>query len=333
MRDVATLAGVGIKTVSRVINGEPNVSEAMSERVLRAAAALDYQPDVHAGSLKRGDRRTSTIGLLVSSVANPFDSQVHRAIEVVAAERGVAVFAASLAEDPENERTMVHASIRRRVDGLIITPTRPDQGYLAVELDRGLPVVFVDREPTGLMADAVVSDNVAGAAMATRHLLQRGHRRIAFLGDLDRVQTARLRRQGFLEEVGRAGVPTVDLQIITDLHDEESAALAATRVMSSVPPPTAIFSSQNLVTIGVVRALRELGLSRTVAVVGFDDIALGGLLDPPITVVAQDTQGIGTLAAQRLFARLDGDTSPGQTYVVPTTLIQRGSGEIPAPPR
>lgn len=331
MRDVAALAGVGIKTVSRVINGEPNVSQAMSQRVLRAAAALDYQPDVHAGNLKRGDRRTNTVGLLVSSVANPFDSLVHRAIETVAAERGVAVFAASLAEDPENERAMVRASIRRRVDGLIVTPTRPDQGYLTVELDRGLPVVFVDREPNGLRADAVVCDNVAGAAAATRHLLRYGHRRIAFLGDLERVQTARLRRQGFLDELGRAGVPTADLPVITDLHDEESAAAATRRVLQGAEPPTAIFSSQNLVTIGAVRALRELGLSHKVALVGFDDIALGNLLDPPITVIAQDPVGIGTRAAQRLFARLDGDASPGQTYVVPTTLIARGSGEIPPP--
>ncbi|WP_345751475.1 LacI family DNA-binding transcriptional regulator [Microbacterium rhizophilus] len=329
MRHVAALAGVGVKTVSRVVNGEPNVSAATIAKVLDAARTLDFQPDLHAGNLRRADGRSRSLGLLVGSVDNPFAGALHRAVEDVALERGVAVFASSLDDDPEREQVAVAAFLRRRVDGLILTTVSGSQGYLAPELRRGTPVVFVDREPAGVESDSVVSDNADGAALATRHLLERGHRRIAYLGDRRGIQTAGERRRGFLEELGRHGVATRDVPVIEDLHDEESARRAALALLTGEEPPTAVFSSQNLVTIGVVRALRELGRHREVALVGFDDVPLGDLLEPGVTVVAQDPRAIGRIAAERVFARLDGDTGSPVREIVPTRLIARGSGEIP----
>lgn len=328
MKHVAALAGVGIKTVSRVINGEPNVSEATIERVMKAAASLNYQPDLHAGNLRRADGRTKTLGLLVGSVANPFSGALHRAVEEAALARGIAVFASSLDDDPEREESMVDAFLRRRVDGLILTTVSRSQAYLLPELRRGTPVVFVDREPAGVEADVVASDGAAGAAIATRHLLEHGHRRIAYLGDRVDIQSAKERRRGFLEELGRAGVATSDIPAIDGLHDEETARIALLALLDSDNPPSAVFSSQNLVTIGAVRALRERGAQHRVAIVGFDDIPLADLLEPGITVVAQNPQRIGELAAERIFARLDGDASPARSYAVPTQLITRGSGEI-----
>ena len=155
MKQVAALAGVGIKTVSRVINGEPNVSAATVARVTDAARALDYQPDLHAGNLRRADGRSRTLGLLVGSVSNPFSGAVHRAVEEAAIERGVAVFASSLDDDPSREEQSVSAFLRRRVDGLILTTISPSQGYLAAEIRRGTPVVFVDREPSGVVTMAL----------------------------------------------------------------------------------------------------------------------------------------------------------------------------------
>ena len=329
MRHVAALAGVGVKTVSRVINGEPNVSAATIAKVNAAARTLDYQPDLHAGNLRRADGRTRTLGLLVGSVDNPFAGAVHRAVEDVALARGVAVFASSLDDDPDREQEAVAAFLRRRVDGLILTTVSESQAYLAPELRRGTPVVFVDREPAGITSDAVVSDNADGAAVATRHLLEHGHRNVAYLGDRPVIQTARERRRGFLEELGRAGVATRDVPVIEGLHDEESARRATLALFDSPAPPTALFSSQNLVTIGVIHALRELGRHRDTALVGFDDIPLADLLEPGITVVAQDPQRIGREAAERVFARLDGDHTPAARTIVPTRLIERGSGEIP----
>ena len=328
MRHVAALAGVSVKTVSRVINGEPHVSAALIEKVRSAAASLNYQPDLHAGNLRRSDRKTQTLGLLVGSVANPFAGALHRAVEDAAMARGVAVFTSSLDDDPARERGIVSAFLRRRVDGLILTTVTKSQGYLLPEQERGTPLVFVDREPVGIEADAVVSDNTAGAAHATRHLIEHGHRRIAYLGDRADIQTAQRRKRGFLDELGRAGIATGDAFVVDGLHDEDTARAAVLGLLDSANPPTAIFSSQNLVTIGVVRGLRDRGLHRSIALVGFDDVALADLLDPGVTVVAQDPQRIGELAAERVFARLDGDASAAHSLVVPTTLIVRGSGEI-----
>jgi LacI family transcriptional regulator len=329
MRHVAALAGVGIKTVSRVMNDEPGVSEATRRRVLGASQQLHYQLDMAAGSLRRAGRKTLSIGLLLPSVANPFSSEIHRALEDTLAERGIAVFAASLDDDPEREKALVAAFLGRRVDGMVLTPIARSQAYVIPEHSRDMPLVFIDREPVGIEADAVVTDNAAGSARAAAHLLKHGHTKLAYLGDRPDIQTARERRRGFMEELGRAGVATASVPLRDGLHDEESARLAAHELLAAENPPTAIFSSQNLVTFGVMRALKERGESHRVALVGFDDFTLADMVEPGITVIAQHPERIGKLAAGRLLARIDGDVAAPQTYVVPSELIERGSGELP----
>ncbi|MWJ19571.1 LacI family transcriptional regulator [Clavibacter michiganensis subsp. michiganensis] len=329
MKHVARLAGVGIKTVSRVVNGEPNVSAEMTARVQAAVEQLQYQPDLHAGNLRRADRRTNTLGLLVGSVANPFSGAVHRAVEEVAKERRVAVFASSLDDDPERERSSVDAFLARRVDGLILTTIAPSQAYLGVAASRGTPLVFVDRVPAGLEADSVIVDNAAGISRAVAHLADQGHRRIAFLGDRPEIFTARERERGFVEEMQRRGLPVAPELVLDGAWDERVAEALAERLLALPEPPTAIVSGQNLITIGVITALRRHDAHRSIALVGFDDLPLAALLDPAVTVIAQDPSGIGHAAAERVFARLDGDAGPAQAVVVPTTLIVRGSGEVP----
>ena len=327
MRDVAALAGVGIKTVSRVVNEEANVSPQMRERVMRAVTALRYQPDLGAGTLRRVDRKSYALGLLIDSVSNPFSAAINRAVEDVAMAHNTAVFAASIDDDPERERALIDAFTRRRVDGLILTTINQTQEHLQHERELGTPVVFVDRAPVGLQADSVVTDNHAAAVTATRHLLAHGHTRIAHLGDELVIQTAKDRRRGFLETLQSAGL--AGAANINDLRSEAEARRAVTELMASARPPTALFTSQNNITVGAIRALRDLGLSHRVALVGVDDLDLADLLDPPVTVMAQDPQAIGRLAAEKLFARLEGDQSPAATIVVPARLIARGSGEIP----
>jgi LacI family transcriptional regulator len=328
IRDVAALAGVGIKTVSRVINDEANVSPQMRERVQRAVAALNFKPNAGAGALRRGDRKTRTLGLLLDAVDNPFSASINRAVERVAASHGTAVFAASFDDDPERERAVIDVFTRRRVDGLILTTIASDHGYLQAEREQGMPLVFVDRPPVGLLADAVLTNNRAAAREATEHLIALGHRRIAHLGDELTIWTARERRLGFTDAMSAAGLPDDLDQQADNLASEELASAAVHRLMQLDDPPTALFSSQNLVTIGVIRALHALGLQDNVALVGFDDFLMADLLSPAITVMAQDPVAIGTIAAERIFARLDGDQSPEQTIVVPAHLVARGSGEI-----
>lgn len=328
MKDVAALAGVGIKTVSRVVNGEAGVSPAMAERVNRAAAELSFQADLGAGSLRRTGRRSLSIGLLLASVDNPFCAAIHRAVEDVADERGVAVLSASTDEQPERERALVAAFTSRRVDGLIITATGVDQQYLRPEMESGTPVVMIDRPPVGLPVDSVVVDNLEGAERATAHLLRRGHRRIAHLGDLGTIATARRRREGYEKAMAQAGAVVDEDLLIENLHDAATAFAAVSRLMARPGAPTALFTSQNLITIGALRALRALGLQHEVAVVGFDDFPLADLMDPPVTVVAQDPAAIGRTAAERVFARLSDPDLPEEEIVVPTRLVVRGSGEI-----
>jgi LacI family transcriptional regulator len=234
----------------------------------------------------------------------------------------------SLDEDADRERKLAGAFLDRRVDGLLIVPARRDHSYLLRERQAGTCLVFVDREPRMLAADAVVSDNRAGAISAVNHLLAAGHRRIGYLGDRMSVATAVQRYDGYTHALELARIPLDERIVWHEASSEEAAIQAATRMLRLPEPPTALFTGQNVITIGASRALRALGLENTVAMVGFDDFPLADMLRPGITVVAQDVMGLGKLAAETLFRRLDGDRSPFRTHVLPTWLILRGSGEI-----
>lgn len=330
MRDVAALAGVSIKTVSRVVNDERGVSADLVARVDRAAGQLDFRPNLAASNLRRAGRRTETVGLMLEDVANPFSSAVQRAIGDAAIQRGIAVLATSLDEDPAREREVARAMIARRVDGLVIVPTGTDQSYLRREMQAGIAMVFVDRPPAFLDADTVLATNREGAHEAVAHLISGGHRRIAFLGDLRQIATARDRYRGYLDAIRAAGITLDERLVRTDLHSRD-AADAATHELLELPPgvaPTALFASQNLVTIDAVRALRKRDLQHRVALVGFDDVELADLLDPGISVIAQDPFRMGIEAAELLFARLDGYEGPSRQRLIATKLIVRGSGEI-----
>ena len=329
MRDVAALAGVSLKTVSRVVNGAPTVDAGLAARVRRAAAQLNYRHNMTASNLRRGDRRSFMIGLMLEDISNPYSSSIYRAVEDVARGRGVVVLAGSLDEDPVRERELAATLVARRVDGLIVIPAGRDHSYLRDEQEMGMAVVFVDRPPALLPADSVMVDNRAGAIAAVRHLIGHGHRRIAFLGDLTSIATAQDRYAGYRETLREAGLTEDPSLVLHDLHTADAAEAVAISLLNRPGPPSALFSSQNLITLGTVRALRACGAQNRIAMVGFDDLPLADMLDPPVTVVSQDVVAIGTLAAQILFRRIDGDTSDVEAHIVPTRLIPRGSGEIP----
>lgn len=331
MRHVAALAGVGTKTVSRVVNGEPNVSEETIERVREAIARLNYQPDLYAANLKRANGRTLTLGFLVGSVADPFWAAVYRAIEEKAWERKTAVFSASHEYDPEREHRIVRAFLGRRIDGLILESASWRHSYGAVQAANGTSLVFVDPVPVGVDTDTVTTDHAAGAAQAAGHLLRFGHRRIAYCGaasDSVNSRAAEERYRGFMEKLGQAGIAAIDIPVLQDLKDAEAAQKAVIRLIQGDPRPTAIFAASSAGTVGAIKALRENGLNRSIGLVGFDDFPLADLVDPGVTVIAQDPEGIGRVAAERLFARMDGDSKDPGTHFIPATLKERGSGEI-----
>lgn len=329
MRDVAALAQVSLKTVSRVVNGEPGVRPELVSRVTRAAEDLHYRPNLTASNLRRADGRTATIGLLVDDVANPFFADIHRGVEDVARERGVAVMAASLDRRDDLEADGVRRFASRRVDGLLLVPTAKDQSYLATELTSGWPVVCVDRLPTGVEVDAVLSDNRAASVRAVRHLIAGGHRRIGMLCDETTLMTARERLAGYREAMAEAGLEVDPAWIRVDVDSLDRSDVAVRDMMASAGAPTAIFAAQNYVTMGACRALHHAGRQHDVALVGFDDFPMADVLDPGVSVVVQDARRMGHIAAEVLFDRMDGLSSEPMTRIVASTLSLRGSGEIP----
>src|SRR5918911_735891 len=247
MRDVAALAGVGIKTVSRVFNDVPSVAPEIVDRVRAAADKLGYRPNLTAASLRRAGGRTNTIALLLEDVSNPYSSAVHRAVEDYAREHDVFVLAASLDEDPQRERELARRLIDRRVDGLIVMPVGRDHRYVVAEQQAGTSFVFIDRLASPLVADAVVTDNVGGARRAVEHLLRTGRRAIAYLGDDVGIPTAEQRFSGFREALAAAALEPDAGLVRHGLRTAEQARRAAHELLVD-RRPQAIFASQNLVT-------------------------------------------------------------------------------------
>jgi LacI family transcriptional regulator len=334
MHDVAALAGVGLTTVSRVVNDKSGVSTDTRDIVLAAIEQLDYRRDVHATLLRRSDRKTATIGLVLEDVMNPFMSALHRSVEDYARARGVLVFAGSCDEDGDREREFIGALRARRVDGIIVVPAGQDHSYLLSELRLGTAIVFVDRPARFLDADSVTSDDRGGALMALSGLFERGHRRIGYLGADLTIATAEARFRGYTDGLARHGLAVDPAIVRTGLSSVEDAERSLAEMLAAPEPPTALLTAQDYFTIGACRTLRSRGLQREIAVVGFGDFPLAEMLDPPVTVVAHDPAGLGRTAAELLFRRLDGERSASEHIVRPVRLVRRGSGEIePGPTR
>jgi LacI family transcriptional regulator len=326
LRDVAREAHVSFKTVSRVVNGEPFVDAGTVDRVHAAIARLGYRPNEMARRLRRG-QGASVLALVISNVANPYYSAMTRATEEEARERGLLLITGSTDDDPERERAVVQTLVERRVDGvLLVTATRQHE-HLAQEMRLGMPVVFVDRPPVDIEADTIVPANTEGVREGVHHLVAHGHRRIALLGAGASVDVVtRERAAGYELAHADAGLALDPRLARLEVDTTDGAAVATRELLGLHDPPTAFLGANNRCTVGVLRALRDAG--RRCAVVGFDDFELADMLDPPVTVIANDPAEMGRLATRLLCDRIAGDTSPPRRIVLPTTLVVRGSGEL-----
>ena len=321
LKDVAAVAGVSIKTVSRVVNQEPFVSDDVSSRVQAAVRTLGYRPDHLASTLKRASR-SATIGLVIADVANPFFSAITRAVENAALAEGHLLITVSSDDDPRRERQIVDRLVQRRIDGLVIASARHDHTFLRREMDHGMAVVFFDRPPVRLAADVVLLEDERGARLAVDHLLRAGHRRISLLSDVSAgVYTARQRYTGYCAGL-RAARLKVDERIVRfGLRDPAGTRNAVTELLAGPRPPTAFFATNNRTAVGAAEALAdrpEIGL------VGFDDFELAGALRRPISIVAFDTDEMACHAAEMLFGRLNGNRARPEIRTVPPRLVVRG---------
>ncbi len=326
MREVAKLAGVSLKTVSRVVNSEEGVTAPTAEAVRLAIEMLGYRRNDVARNLRPG-QRSNTFGLVIEDVANPFYSAITKGAEEVAGLQGFMVLTASSEEQAPRERELVGRMVQRQIDGLLLVPTGQEHGFLANEMARGLPVVALDRPAPGLDTDLVVLDNQGGARAAVEHLLGLGHSRIAVVGDGPWVWTVAERLRGYHLALARAGIASDERFVRLGPRTAEEAEEAALSLLALDPPPTAIFALNNRATVGVLRALLRTEV-RAVEVVGFDDLELADMLALPVSTVAHDAAELGREATRLLLARLVGDSSPPRTMTVGTKLVVRPRGIV-----
>ena len=325
MKDVATRAGVALKTVSRVVNDEPGVTPETASRVRTAINELGFRRNDSARLLRKG--QTASIGLIMKDIGDPFYSALSRAVEDVAHWNGSLLFTGSSDEDPQREQELVLALCARRVDGLIVIPASDDHRYLLPEIAAGVASVFVDR-PAGMIdADAVLADNIGGTRTGVTHLIRQGHRRIGFIGNDPHIYTAAQRHQGYQEAMAGAGLETAPSWVSMGKPAPDGIRDALRRMLAGPSPVTALFCGNNRITVLALREIAAAG--RRIALVGFDDFELADLLNPGVTVVAQNPAEMGRRATELLFGRLAGTRGPTQYVELGTQLIVRGSGEIP----
>ncbi|MFT4044592.1 MAG: LacI family DNA-binding transcriptional regulator, partial [Gordonia sp. (in: high G+C Gram-positive bacteria)] len=314
---MAAIAGVSLKTVSRVVNGQGYVSSETSERVETAIKKIGYRPNEIARRMRPGQSSTD-IGLLIGDLQNPYFGSVAAAVIAEANTQGYGVMISSVDENPERERHAVEALISRRVAGLLLIAGGDDFSFLASEIDHGTPVVFLDRPAAGLDADEVLLANESGAREAVEHLLESGYQRIATIVASSRHATGE-RLRGYQTALENAGI-TVDHSLIRLLNkgSVEEARLAARELLDSDNPPEAFFTTTGFVTLGL---LYELEGRTDIGVVGFDDLPLADLLPLPITVMSSEPSAVGTLGVRTLFDRLNGDNSPPKRHLIRPRLI------------
>lgn len=326
---VARRAGVSAATVSRVLNDDPRVGPNYRRQVQQAVDELGYRPNRLARSLRK--RHSATVGVIVSDIGNPHFSEAVRAIEDHAYAHGHTILVCNTDETSAKQRAYLEAMIDERVRGVILSPSDPTDPTVSRLIDLGIAVVAFDREVADPRADAVVVDNVPGANVATSHLIDAGHTRIAFVGGRRDVETGAERLDGYELAMRAAGlVPrAVDGGFRTDVAREAVAQLLASRER-----PSAFIVANNLMTLGVVQALRDARISvpDDIALVAFDDPPWAALMDPPLTVLAQPVRRMATDAMDLLLDRVRGRRTEARRIVHDVELVVRESCGV-RPPR
>lgn len=338
LKQVAERAGVSSATVSRVLSGAPGVTPAFRDRVVQAAAELDYRPNRLASNLRR--QKTATIGIVVSDIENPQFTQMVRHVEAVAYQRGYRVILCNTDETVDKQRAHLDVLAEERVEGVILVPTDPATEEIGRLLDMGIPLVAFDRSVHDPRADAVLIDNVGGARRATELLLDAGHERIGFVGGRADIQTGAERLRGYESAMATRELPT---RSVVGSFRIDSSQTATEQLLAEDPSLTALVVANNLMTIGALRAVRGGGLRvpDDLSMVAIDDPFWAELVDPPLTSLAQPIQRMAEGAVELLFDRIaSGRTEKTQSkaLVFSFELRVRGScgsagGRLPATAR
>lgn len=324
IRDVAKRAGVAISTVSLALNGKGPISPDTLARIQAAATELGYSPSVMAQSLKRGHNKL--IGLVLGDIGNPFFGRLLRNVDSLVSEADHMLIVADTASHPEREINTLNQLRRHRVGGILMAPLSNDPEFSSYLRQIDVPVVLIDQYVDGVNLDFVCSDNELTTTMLTEYLVRLGHRRICYLGGQPQWWTARLRRAGFRAAMAASGIEIdPELEIVADFSGEK-AYDHVTRLMSRPNRPTAIVAANNLMALGALQAINDLGFEcpRDISLTGVDDVPWGSVIKPRITTVVQPVEELAQIAARWILERIDtrgGAAIPPRTHVAMPRLV------------
>jgi LacI family transcriptional regulator len=321
--DVAARAGVSTATVSRVLSGAASARPSTRDRVVAAAAELDYRPSGIARALKRNETRT--LGLVITDITNPFYPQIVRAVEAAAHARGYGILLADGGDDPGRELEHLDRLVERRVDGIIVASSRMRRRHADRLRGTSVPVVLVNDAVPGSGLPTVTTAHRRGARMAADHLVELGHRRIGHISAPAEQSASGERRRGVRDALRDLGVPVV---VVGDGGVEGGAAAVAELLAAGV---TGIVAYNDLTAIGALRGLRQLGAAvpGDVSVVGFDDIEMAAWTDPALTTIRQPTHELGRWAVEWLTAALgDGGGAASRVLLQPELVVRGSTGPV-----
>jgi LacI family transcriptional regulator len=326
--EVAKLAGASTGTVSNVIRGTVRVSPALRARVEAAIRDLDFHPNEIARSLKVN--QTYMLGMVLPDVTNPFFPQIMRGAEDRALERGFLLVTANTDEQIERELRIISALRSRRVDGILLAPTRgKNSDHIQRTLESGIPVVCLDRAPAGMKIDAVMLDNVRGSQDCVRHLIRTGYRTIAIITGPLALGVARERLRGYEEGLREAEIEVSKNLILEGDFRENSGYHLAKELLLQFARPSAILVSNGVMALGVLQAFEELGVRcpEDVALATFDDLAGDRAFHPRLTVIAQPGYEMGACGATLLMDRIEGKLTkkPSVVRVAPTLIVREST--------
>jgi DNA-binding LacI/PurR family transcriptional regulator len=324
IKDIAEAAGVSTATVSRVLSGKQNVRPEVKSKVLEVVKRMNYSPNRAARSLR--SRKSSTIGLIVADIQNPFFASVTRAVEDVAQASDYSVILCNTDENPDKERMYLELMQDENAAGIILSPTGRLARHFPQELADLSPLVVIDRKIADVSVDCVVIDNFNAARILTQHMLEHGYKRIAGIFGANSI-TGKERLAGFMAALQGAGIAIDDRYIIEIPAREFEGHTAATRLLDLENPPDAILTSSGLLAAGTFKAIRdrELPVPNTIAFATFDESPWTTMIRPAITVIEQPTYAIGQTAAEMLLKRIADPARPTRHVVLSHKLIIRQS--------
>ncbi|MCC5908697.1 MAG: LacI family DNA-binding transcriptional regulator [Balneolaceae bacterium] len=327
IKKIAKLAGVSTATVSRVLNGSDKVKDQTAEKVLKVADELNYRMDHVARRMKVKQSDSLVIGLIITDIDNSFFANVAKGVEDVAYKNKHVLMICNTNEDPGKEKFFLNSMLSEKVSGIIMVPTSGNETFLKSINLEGFPMVMVDRKVKSMNVDTVSINNETGGFQATEQLIKNGHRRIGIICGIKGLTNTEERFNGYKKALEQAGIPFDEELVVFGNYVERGGREALKKLIALDEPPTAIFSTNNLMTLGCLKELymQKIRIPDEMALVGFDDSAWAEAMIPPLTTIKQPGYELGVNAAELLIKRLNNKNSSKLNIVLNPELIVRES--------